>query len=85
MNKEDKHAIFYRAWSYLRTDAGLVSGMKINTSSADDLDQLIWSTLGHLNTFELNCIQHLSSSDIDRLKMLCPPHGVTIFKMMLVR
>lgn len=82
---DDNHTTFYKVWSYLKDDPVLTAGMRISMSIEDDLDQLIWSALGHTDAFQLGCTVNLSSFDLDRLQMIRPPHGVTIFKMMLAR
>ena len=82
---DDKHTLFYQAYNYLHESTDLTADMYLSVHRADDLDQLIWTALGYPDQFHLDDTSRLTPHDCSRLKMLCPPHGYTILKMMLAR
>jgi len=78
-----KHHIFYTAYHYLR-DCNVLE-LTFNYSEPDDLDQLLWAALGYKDPFILRNTCLLTDHDLARLRLICAPHGLTIFKAMLAR
>lgn len=78
----DKHTLFYKAYHTLRDH---YPDLKLSIDTADELDRLIWSALGHHEPFNLGKTSELSEHDCACLRMLSGPHGLTIFKIMLAR
>ena len=78
----DKHTLFFEVYHYLRD---YFPDLELLPYAADEMDSLIWRALGHTDEFTLNKTNCLTASDIERLKLLCDPHGYCIFKAMLAR
>jgi len=77
-----RHQTFYEAYHCLRYQ---LPYLELNGSTVDELDSLLWSALGHAEPFTLSSTYHLTEFDCSRLKLLCSPHGLSVFKMMLAR
>jgi|SRR6267142_4960957 len=80
---EDKHQLFYKAYHALREQIRPV--LQLNGSSVDELDSLIWSALGNPEPYQLSNTRDLTEYDCSRLKLLCGEHGLTLFKIMLLK
>lgn len=81
---EDKHQLFYKAYHALREQFPALH-FQLDGSSVDELDSLIWSALGYPEPYHLSNTRDLTEWDCSRLRLLSGEHGLTLFKIMLVK
>ena len=81
---KDKHQLFYKAYHVLRDQYPALQ-FQLDGASVDELDSLIWSALGYPEYFKLSNTRDLTEWDCARLRLLSGEHGLTLFKIMLVK
>ena len=80
--QDSRRVLFYKAYHCLKE---AFPDLDLNARSPDTLDSTLWTSLGYKGVFHLDAAEKLTAADEDKLKLLCGPHGLTLFKIMLVQ